>query len=444
MRVLSVNAAVTGGGAESVARSLHREYLGRGIDSWLAVGNLNAPVPNTVAIRNERHRNPWARAVRRLAAAAAGPSASPGTVRGYADRALRMLAEPMRYGRVLRGHEDFDQPGTAHLLELTPGPPDVLHFHNLHGSYFDIRELPRLSREAPSVLTLHDTWLLTGHCAQPFECDRWREGCAECPHLDRYVPLYADASAANLALKRDVLSRSRLGFAAPSRWLLDMAQDSGALHAALDARVIPNGVDTTVFAPGDRTAARDALGLSPDAWVIASAGRDLTSNPYKGFDVLEAALGRLSAGPRDIVVLAIGSDGPGRTEGRVEYRSVPFIDDPARLAEQYRASDLYVHPARAEALGLTIIEALACGVPVVASNVGGIPEVVRSGVNGVLFPTGDADALAEQLRTLLGDPDLRERMGGQAARDAAVRFSLQAQAGAYLSYYDDLKRESGR
>jgi len=442
MRIAQVNAAVEGGGAERVARSLHEEYLARGLDSWLLVGNRNVQSPATLEIPNEAFRNPWARSIRRLAGAAARHSGKARDGWWYADRGLRALAQPVRYARVARGHEDFDHPATSHLLELTPEQPELLHLHNLHGAYFDIRALPTLTAAVPSVLTMHDTWFLTGHCAHPFECERWLTGCDTCPHLDRYVPLYADESASNFTLKRRVLAQSRLAIATPSQWLMDMAARSGILDDAVAARVIPNGVDTRVFTPGDRTAARIALALDPDARIIAVAGRDLADNPYKGFDILEAALSMLSDQGVAATVLAIGSDAPARAIGSIELRPVPFVGDSALLARHYRAADLAVHPARAEVLGLSIIEALACGIPVVASAVGGIPEVIEPGSNGLLFPAEDSAALAAHIESLLEDRDLRERLGTFASQDAARRFSLTAQADAYLDYYEDIRSGS--
>jgi len=97
VRIASVNAAVTGGGAERVARSLHEEYLSRGLDSWLLVGNRNAECAATIEIPNERYRNPWARSVRGLAAAASGRTRSERDLWWYIDRGLRTLAQPLRY-----------------------------------------------------------------------------------------------------------------------------------------------------------------------------------------------------------------------------------------------------------------------------------------------------------------------------------------------------------
>jgi glycosyltransferase involved in cell wall biosynthesis len=437
MRIATINASVTGGGAEFVARSLHEEYLARGLDAWLLAGNVNAPAHNVIEIPNEAYRGPWARTVRRAAKNVAAHSTHDRDGWWYANRTLRTIAEPVRFSAVAQGHEDFEQPGTAHLLEMTPQPPDVLHFHNLHGSYFDIRMLPELTRATPSVITLHDTWLLTGHCAHPIECERWLSGCGACPHLDRYVPLMRDASAANFALKRRVLGDSSLAFAAPSRWVLDIAEQSGVLASALDARVIPNGIDTGVFSPGDRTSARASVGLPPDSTVIVTAARAIASNPFKGFDVLISACESLAGQGTVATLLAIGSEGAAQRIGDIEIRFVPPVNDPGVMAAYYRAADIYVHPARAEVLGLTILEAMACGTPVVASRVGGIPEVVVDGESGLLVRPGDEVDLARSLFALLGDPGERERIGANGVRSATARHTIAAQADAYLAYYEE-------
>ncbi len=438
MRIATINASVLGGGAEQAALSLHAEYRRLGHEAYLLVGNVNAARDGVIEIPNERFRSPWARLVRRPAAAAARRSVRERDLWWYADRALRSLAEPARYARVARGHEDFDQPGTAHLLELMPDAPDVLHFHNLHGSYFDIRELPRLTARVPSVLTMHDMWLLTGHCAHALECERWLSDCETCPYLDRYVPLLADSAADNFALKRAALAQSRIAFSAPSGWILKTAERSGVLDRAIDSRVIPNGVDTGVFSPDGRVAARRELGIGPDEAVLVCVARDIATNPYKGFPTLLAACESLAARGVAATVLAVGSDAPERRIGTITVRFAGHVADPATLASYYRAADVYVHPAQAEVLGLTILEAMACGTPVAASRVGGIPEAVVDGETGVLFAPGDAADLAGKLAALLGDSDLRARLGARGAELAQARFSVAAQAQAFLGYYADV------
>lgn len=438
MSVLSVSPSVSGGGAERVALALHERYLAQGLDSWLAVANVNAEAPHVLRIPVDAGRGAWARAWL-SASRTIDRDAARGSVRWRAARAMRLAAEPGRVARVLHGHEDFDFPGTARLLELPPRRPDVLHLHNLHGSYFDVRALPALSRAVPTVLTLHDAWLFTGHCAHPFECTRWQQGCGECPALDRYVPILGDRSAANAAEKREALLGSRLGIAAPSRWLLEMAEQRGVLGAEREGRVIPNGVDTDIFTPGDRGAARAALGLPDNRLVVAMAARDVRSNPYKGYYTLAEAVRRLPDElARRMTVLLIGDAGDAGRLGAAEVLPLRFAADPRTLAEWYRAADVLVHPALAEAFGLTVVEAMACGVPVIATRVGGVPEVVRDGVDGLLVDPAEPQVLAATLQGLLGDEALRERFAAAGVRRVVERFSLAGQVDAYRSWYAEL------
>ena len=160
---------------------------------------------------------------------------------------------------------------------------------------------------------------------------------------------------------------------------------------------------------------------------------------------------------QDLIFIALGEEGPPERIGPAEVRFVPYQKDRTAVARYFQAADLYIHAARAEVCPLTIIEALACGTPVVATGVGGIPEQVKglelsqfsfwnSGLNrygmneatGVLVPRGDAQAMAVATEQLLSDDALRRRLGENAALDAAKRFDLQGQADEFLTWYQEI------
>ncbi len=129
---------------------------------------------------------------------------------------------------------------------------------------------------------MHDAWLLTGHCAHPFDCEHWLTGCGECPYLDTYVAIPRDRSAENARIKREALAAAHVRLASPSRWLMDLVERSGVAATAAETSVIPNGVDTAVFTPGDRTAARVALGLPADSLVLALGRTFRQGEPVQG------------------------------------------------------------------------------------------------------------------------------------------------------------------
>lgn len=442
MTVLQVSTADVAGGAESVARELHHAYLARGVDSWMAVGSKHLDDPRVIEIPNASSRSAWTRSLGNVA-----ERITETTMMGRAaSRALMLAADANRYSRIWRGLEDFGFPGTERILELTPQAPTILHIHNLHGYYFDLRRLPRISSMQPTILTLHDAWLLTGHCAHPFNCPRWRTGCGDCPDLGTYPPISKDATAKNVALKRTLLERSRVGIATPSRWLMNMLLEAGFDDPAYGVRLIPNGVDTTIFRPADKRAARASLGLPQDRDIMLFAGQTVTQNCFKDFGTLMDALPALaSRGPMAPLLVTLGED---RSESRVldgvEVVSVPFTTDAAQVASYYSAADLYVHPARAENLPLTVLEAMACGTPIVASDVGGIPEIVLEGETGLLVPEGDAQAFAAAVASLLDDQSLRTTMSAAGPARIARCFSFDSQVDAYLNWYAELAEQATR
>ena len=132
---------------------------------------------------------------------------------------------------------------------------------------------------------------------------------------------------------------------------------------------------------------------------------------------------------------------PSERIGGVEIRFVPYQKNLKTVARFYPAADLYTHPARADTFPNTVLEALACGTPVVASAVGGIPEQVVEGQTGFLVPVGDAPAMAGRVLDLLADEELRVRMGRLAAGDAVRRFGLKSMVGEYLAFYDEILKE---
>ena len=443
------------GGGEQVAASLAHGLRARGHSARLVVGSKSSDDSEVTELPHARGRGPWFNFWHGVQGHL-DPKRGPFSRRAW--RGAGWIAEPGRFADWFRGVEDFRFPATRKLLSLDPAP-DLVHLHNLHGGYFDLRVLPELSAAVPTVLTLHDAWMLSGHCAHSMGCERWQTGCGACPDLSLYPSVRRDATSYNWNRKKGIYGRSRLHVATPSRWLMDKVERSMLAPAIAGARVIPNGVDLTVFRPQDRGAARAALGIAPEAAVLVFAANGVRRNPFKDYRTLREAFGILAATMkgRELVLLALGEDAePERVEDAV-IRFVPFIADSRVVARFFCAADVYVHAALADTFPTTVLEALACGTPVVATDVGGIPEQVKSlavpaagaaavgygefgpdAATGTLVAPHDRDALAAALAHLLGDEPLRRRLGGNAARDARDRFDVNAQCEQYLRWYREI------
>jgi glycosyltransferase involved in cell wall biosynthesis len=385
------------------------------LESWLAVGRKETEAPEVFELPRRR---------------------------GIAAEWMR---RPGWIWRRLRGRDDFDFPGTYALLDLPPKRPNIVHCHNLHGRYFDLRALPWLCRQVPLVVTLHDMWLLTGRCAHALDCGEWLAGCETCERRRfKMLPfLQRDAAALNLRRKRAILSECRLAVATPSRWLMRQAERSLPAQTLSGARVIPNGIDGKVFRPGGKAEARKRLGLPAGSVLLLCSAWEIRRNFCKDYETVRRASERIAARlpERRVKLIVLGEKGRPERAGELEIRCIPFQTDPNIVATYYQAADVFLHAVRAEVLGMVLLEAMACGLPTVATAVGGIPEQILDGKTGFLVGRGDAEAMAERALRLLQDTSLAGWIGGRATEHSLRRFSLSGQADAYLSWYEELLAE---
>jgi glycosyltransferase involved in cell wall biosynthesis len=208
----------------------------------------------------------------------------------------------------------------------------------------------------------------------------------------------------------------------------------------VEARVIPNGVDLAIFHPADKATARSVLGIPQEAKVLLFAANAVRQNVWKDYQAMHAAIALVAEQlhKQDVLFIALGEDAPAERIGRAEARFVAYQQDPQIVACYYQAADVYVHAARADTFPNTVLEALACGTPVVATAVGGIPEQIDDTRTGFLVAPGDAKALAARLAHLLSDDAYRRSMSAEAAQDASRRFDVRQQADLYLGWYREL------
>jgi glycosyltransferase involved in cell wall biosynthesis len=448
-QIVQVNLQSDRGGDGRIVTGLHEQYRALGYPAFLLLGR--GTVPSVAGLLpNDAYRSRWAQAW----LAGAERRSRPDAPRSKSAKTLSWIAEPSRRLRISRGFEDFRFPATLPVIsQMLRGRPTVLHLHNLHGGYFDLRALPALGNLAPIMLTLHDQWVFTGHCAHSFDCGRWKIGCGECPYLGTYPGIPKDRTAENFALKQQILTRTRLHLAAPSKWLMDMAERSLLAPGIEEARVIPNGVDTVVFHPGDRALERSRLDLPPESRIVLCAGSVARSDQWTDRRLLRSTLHYLAkSGKVNCTLLRLGSETNSHeiVEGmQVIHRR--YERHNSRVGAYYRASDVYFHPARADTFPTAILESLACGLPVVASDVGGIPEQIGSlwasrslpasspsSATGILVDPEDQTSAGRAIELLLLDNDLRCRLGENGSTTAALEFSITRQAQRYLDWYQDI------
>ncbi len=112
------------------------------------------------------------------------------------------------------------------MVNILQRSADIFHLHNLHTEYFDLRMLPKLIKRKPVIITLHDEYLYTGHCAGTLGYERWRTGCGECSHLEVYPSVKFDNTNFNWKRKQKIFSKSKLTLVTPSTWLAERVSQS--------------------------------------------------------------------------------------------------------------------------------------------------------------------------------------------------------------------------
>ena len=446
MRILQVSTYDKAGGAEAVAWQLFEEDRRRSHWSTIVIGEKSGNDPQVI---------PLSRAISGQTSGTLLAHLSQwlfpyeGRVRGV-WRLRRWLnayvAHPHNWWQTRLGRENFDFPETWRLLELFSERPDILHVHNLHGAwlsrggYFDLRALPWLSRQVPTVMTLHDTWMLAGHCAYTLGCERWKTGCGHCPDLSIYPAISRDATAFNWNRKREIYATGRFHIATPSRWLLRQVEQSMLAPAMVEGRVIPNGVDSLVFSTGSKQQARESLGLPQKEAILLFVANAARSNVFKDYRTVEQCAIRTAAGYRrgKVILIVVGEQGEPMSFDNGEIRFVGYQRDQQTMARYYQAADVYIHAAKSDTFPNTILEALACGLPVVATAIDGIPEQIDDGRTGFLVPAGDAAGMARQVVRLLTREGIRLLMAGEAQQMVKDRFDIHQQVRAYLDWYDSI------
>lgn len=271
--------------------------------------------------------------------------------------------------------------------------PDVIHLHNIHGYYINIELLFNYLKEAnkPVVWTLHDCWTFTGHCAY-FDyvgCDKWKTGCYSCPEKNAYPSsLILDNSKNNYVRKKDVFSSiNELTIVTPSRWLADLVQKSYLKEYPV--KVINNGIDLNTFRPikGDF---RKKYNVG-DKFVILGVAS--VWDRRKGLEYFIELADNLS---EDEVIVLVGL-----TEKQIEQIPKSIIgitrtNNIEELVDIYSSADVFVNPTLEEVMGMTNVEAIACGTPVITFNSGGSPECI-DGSTGILVGKGDIKQLRNEI-----------------------------------------------
>jgi glycosyltransferase involved in cell wall biosynthesis len=316
-------------------------------------------------------------------------------------------------------------------LEAKLRNPDVIIIGNLHSANWSLRLLSALRELGCTVIAfMHDCYLVTGRCAYTGNCNLYEIGCNNtCPTWNQYPKLEPDQIFDAWVLRRQIFCGSNgIPLAANSKWTLSLAQKS--LRGLTYADCVYYGLDEQLFQPIDKSLARRLLGIPPDSFVILGGAVNV-SDYRKGGHLFNEVVQVLKD---EVYFLAFGATSQDQTSihgtGLLrDYRKMPLV---------YSAADIFVGTSLEEAFGQTFCEASACGVPVVAFNVDGVPEVARHNLNARLAKEISAEALLEEIEFFRQNPVKRQEFGAAGRAMVEAEFTLKAQGDRWMNYLKNL------
>ena len=313
---------------------------------------------------------------------------------------------------------------------------NVVHCQNLHGGYFKLTTLKSISLHKPTIWTLHDEWAVMPHGAWATS-ERSRSGFFERDTLSTYPPMLWDNSRYLKRKKQEIYNELSCTIVTPSRWLATIVQ-----HSVLDTqsiRVIHNGVETSKFHPSDKTRSRTFLSLPLNKKIILLVANAGNRNSQKGWNMIDSIAARCSRHANDIQFICVGG-GPRDTalsQGVVQY--IPYIQDQAVLTKYYAAADALLFPSLHENFPLVILEAQACGLPVVSFDVGGVKEAVVHKKTGYIAKYMDIHDLVAGLEYIIGlSGHAYTLMALRATKNMRQNFSQEKMGASYERLYAKL------
>ncbi|NDV81631.1 glycosyltransferase family 4 protein [Bacteroides sp. 51] len=314
---------------------------------------------------------------------------------------------------------------------------DIIHLHWINQGMLSLKDIRKILQSGkPVVWTMHDMWPCTGICHHARECTKYQNECHECPFL--YKSGTKDLSYRTFRKKKKLYQTAPMTFVACSRWLEGLAKKS-ALLTGQTVTSIPNPINTNLFKPRSKEEARRKLNL-PKEMPLILFGSVKIKDERKGIHYFIEACNLLAARCPELKetlgIVAFGHKS-AYLENQIPFRvyALDYVSNEHDIVNIYNAVNLYATPSLEENLPNTIMEAMACGVPCVGFNVGGIPEMIDHLHNGYVAQYKSAEDFANGLHWTLIDSEYAI-LSEQAVRKVVSSYSERIIAKKYIDIYN--------
>ena len=409
MKLIITNKHDGGGGASRAAASWHKSMISAGVDSYLLVENSTSPNPRTIS-----------------------PNGKIRKIYNYFKTHFDVNYLSWKYSQRDKFPWGLNILPTGMHKEINLLKPDLVNLHWISQSTIALDEISKIS--APLVWTMHDMWALTGGCHYSYGCDKFLAHCGTCPQLKSRKE--KDLSHRIFDKKINLVQKKRIDIIASSQWL-GRCFKSSPIYKDMNIHIIPNPIDLDTFKPIKKNLARSILNLAPDKKIILFMAFSATSDTRKGAQFIPAMLEELEnsyhADDLELVIVGASFD-DGKIKTKFKKHFLGNVTDDWSLALLYSSCDAMISPSKEENLSLAVTESLACGTPVVAFNIGGMPDLITHKHSGYLAKPFDPIDLAHGLKFTLESHDMpdnaRKYVLANYHRDVVTKAALKVFEGA--------------
>jgi len=453
MKFLFISASDLYGGANIIAYNQHNALIKKGFQSTMVVASKKSNDPSVIEL-NGRVKQLYKNLLY-------GKYYFWGSYK--LGKLIRNIYNSFYHILKITGREIFFFPASKKILQLVDYKPDIIQIHSFYNNYFDINILKKWHKEFKVVISLQDLWIFTGHCGLPLDCNRWLDSCGNCPHLEYYPSIPYDKTKENKLFKDKIFQKLNLNFISPSKWVNDEILKLGiSLNQNGMHTVITNSTDTEIFKPGYKIKNRNNLKIPQKDFIIMACAVGFRKNYYKDLDTILSAFKIAQASEiknRKITLMIVGENSENYVD--IEDNDITFVGSvlhSEKLAKYYQAADIFIHSSHIEPWGLTASEALSTGLPVLATNIGGLKEQVQGfcfdecdekmkqinrfsieNANGVIFEQGDVGTLSKSIKFMYENKNIYNIISHNARTFAIQNLDIKLQIDQNIKYYSTLQ-----
>lgn len=315
--------------------------------------------------------------------------------------------------------------------------PEIIHLSWICKGFLPIHYLKNI--KIPIIWTLHDMWAFTGGCHYSGECEKYINKCGNCPQIKSRTTL--DISRIIWLRKLFAWKDINLTIVTPSNWLANLAKQS-SLFKDKNIKVIHNGLDLNLFKPINKNFARDILKLPRDKKLLMFGATSAINDERKGFKYLKDAINKIYSNYKnkdELEIVIFGASKPNEPINfgfNVTYLGI--LRDEIVMPLIYSAADVFIAPSKEDNLPNTIMEALACGTPCIAFDIGGISDMIIHKKNGYLVNPFDIDDLMQSIIWVLEENDIDNKLSFNARKKVEKDFNIINISKEYYYLYKDL------